>query len=90
MESYRIPDNRLCHRTILNVGFMEDTTPEQLNRIKKHRTDKYEQKTALFNQEDDSEVKPYVEDFWQSTLYSKKLDIKSVDKLSRMVNLDTL
>ncbi|WP_198675470.1 hypothetical protein, partial [Pleomorphovibrio marinus] len=30
VESYRNADNRVCHRTILNVGFMEDATPGQL------------------------------------------------------------
>lgn len=90
VESYRNADNRVCHRTILNVGFMEDFTPEQLNKIQKHLTDKYEQKTSLFDQEEDLVVKQYVEDFWQRILSSKKLDIKSAEKLSRMVNMDTL
>lgn len=90
VESYRNADNRICHRTILNVGFIEDTTPEQLNKIQKHLTDKYEQKTSLFDQEEDPEVKRYVEDFWQRILLSKKLDIKSAEKLSRMVDMDTL
>jgi transposase len=90
VESYRNADNRVCHRTILNVGFMEDFTPEQLNKIQKHLTDKYEQKASLFDQEEDLVVKQYVEDFWQRILSSKKLDIKSAEKLSRMVNMDTL
>lgn len=90
VESYRNADNRICHRTILNVGFIEDTSPEQLNKIQKHLTDKYEQKISLFNQEEDPEVKRYVEDFWQRILLSKKLDIKSAEKLSRMVNMDTI
>jgi len=90
VESYRNADNRVCHRTILNVGFIEDTTPEQLNKIQRHLTDKYEQKNSLFDQEEDPVVKQYVEDFWQRTLSSKKLDIKSAEKLSRMVDMDTL
>lgn len=90
VESYRNADNRIYHRTILNVGFIEDTSPEQLNKIQKHLTDKYEQKISLFNQEEDPEVKRYVEDFWQRILLSKKLDIKSAEKLSRMVNMDTI
>jgi transposase len=69
---------------------MEDSTPEQLNKIQKHLTDKYEQRTSLFDQEEDTEVKRYVEDFWQRILSSKKLDIKSAEKLSRMVDMDTL
>ncbi|WP_449495064.1 IS1634 family transposase [Belliella filtrata] len=90
VESYRNADNRVCHRTILNVGFMEDASPEQLNKIQKHLSDKYEQKTSLFDQEDDIVVKQYVDDFWQRILSSQKLDIKSPEKLSRMVDMDTL
>ncbi|MCH7411559.1 IS1634 family transposase [Belliella sp. DSM 111904] len=69
---------------------MEDASPEQLNKIQKHLSDKYEQKTSLFDQEDDIVVKQYVDDFWQRILSSQKLDIKSPEKLSRMVDMDTL
>ncbi|MCH7411817.1 IS1634 family transposase, partial [Belliella sp. DSM 111904] len=59
-------------------------------KIQKHLSDKYEQKTSLFDQEDDIVVKQYVDDFWQRILSSQKLDIKSPEKLSRMVDMDTL
>ena len=91
VESYRNGDNRICHRTIVNVGFMEDATPEQLNKIQKRLTEKYEHKQSLFEQEEqDPIVKKYVNDLWQRIIASKKLDIHSVEKLSRMVNADTL
>lgn len=76
--------------TILNVGFMEDVTPEQLNKIAKQLTVKYEYKQPLFEPEADPVVKKYVDDLWQRIVASKKLDIVSVGKLSRMVNADTL
>jgi transposase len=90
VESYRNAENRICHRTILNVGFMDDATPERLNRIQKLLTERYERKEPLFQEEEDAIVKHYVEDFWQRIVSSKKLDLLSVDKLSRMVNMDTL
>jgi len=91
VESYRNGDNRVCHRTILNVGFMEEVTAEQLNKIQKQLTEKYEHKQPLFEQEeDDPIVKKYVEEFWQRIVGSKKLDIASAEKLSRMVNAETL
>ncbi|MEJ7684213.1 MAG: hypothetical protein WKG06_41445 [Segetibacter sp.] len=63
VESYRNGDNRICHRTIVNVGFMEDATPEQLNKIQKQLTEKYEHKQPLFEQEEqDPIVKKYVEE----------------------------
>ena len=90
VESYRNADNRICHRTILNVGFMEDATPEQLNKIRKLLTEKYERKELLFEQEEDPVVKKYVAELWQRIVASKKLDIVSVEKLSRMINADTM
>ena len=91
VESYRNADNRICHHAILNVGFMEDVTAEQLNKIQKHLTDRYERKQSLFEQEhNDTLVKKYVEELWQRIVGSKKLDIAGSEKLSRMVNVDTL
>ena len=97
VESYRNADNKVIHH-ILNVGFMEDVTPDQLNKIQKKLTEKYEHKHVLFEQEqacqangmDDAIVKKYVEQLWQRIVASKKLDLLSVEKLSRMVNMDTL
>jgi len=69
---------------------MEDATPEQLNKIQKQLTEKYEHKQSLFESEDDPVVKKYVEDLWQRIVASTKLDIVPVEKLSRMINADTL
>jgi len=91
VESYRNGDGRVCHRTIINIGFMEDATPEQMNIIQKQLTQKYERKQPLFEQEEqDAVIKKYVADLWQRILSSKKFDIQSAEKLARMVNADTL
>ena len=90
VESYRNADNRICHRTILNIGFMEDASPEQMNIIQRRLTEKKEHKESLFEQEEDPIVKKYVDELWQRIISSKKFDIASVEKLSRMVNADTL
>ena len=91
VESYRNADNRVCHHTILNVGFMEDVTADQLTKIQKQLTQRYERKQTLFEQgQDDPIVKKYVEELWQRIVASKKLDLVSAEKLSRMVNMDTL
>ena len=90
VESYRNEANRVCHPTILNVGFMEDVTAEQLNKIQKQLTDRYERKDPLFHEDGDPVVKGYVEEYWQRIVTSKKLDLVPAEKLSRMVNMDTL
>jgi transposase len=90
VESYRNAENRVCHRTILNVGYMEDVTPEQLNKIQKQLTEKYENKQTIFHGEDDPTVRKYVEELWQRIVASRKLDLVPAGKLSRMVHMDTL
>jgi len=69
---------------------MEDATPEQLNKIQKRLTEKYEHKQSLFEGEEDPVVKKYVEQLWQRIVASKKLDIVPVERLSRMINADTM
>jgi len=74
VESYRNADNRVCHNTILNIGYLEDATPEQLNDIQKRLTDLYEQKQSLFEQEEDPLVMHYVHEFWKRIKVSGKVD----------------
>ena len=69
----------------------EELTAGQLNEIQKRLTERYERTQPLFQQgPEDPIVKKYVEGFWQRIVASKKLDIVSVEKLTRMVNMDTL
>lgn len=89
VESYRNADDRICHHTILNVGFMEDTTVEQLNKIQKHLTNKYEHKQEFFEETDPVIIK-YVNELWQRIIESKKLDIPSVAQRNRMVDIESI
>jgi hypothetical protein len=89
VESYRNGDDRICQCTILNVGFMEDTSVEQRNKIQKHLTNKYEHKQLLF-EETDPVVITYVDELWQRIIDTKRLDIASFDQRARLVNIDTI
>ena len=89
VESYRNADDRICHRTILNVGFMEDTTAEQRNKIQKHLTDKYEHKQTLF-EETDPTINKYVDELWRLITDTKRLDIIAFEQKARMVDIDTI
>ena len=92
VESYRNADNKVCHHTILNIGFIDDATPEQLNRIQKLLTERYEHKHALFETEEtDPVVRKLVEKWWKLIRESHKLGEQvSFDELSRMVKIDSL
>ena len=88
--SYRTADNRVCYLTILNVGFVEDVTPEHLNKIQTLLSERYENKKHIFQIQDDHPVKKYIEVLWQCIVSSKKLALVPAEKLTRMVNMDTL
>ena len=90
VESYRNAESRICHRTILNIGFIDDATPEQLNKIQKELTGKYEHKQSLFEEDPDPIVRKYVAAFWQRIGGSKKLDIVLAGQFERMVKMDSL
>ena len=91
VESYRNYDNRICHRTILNVGFLEDLVPEQLNIIQKILTNKSESKTELFEQTDSLVVK-YIDLFWSRIIAEKRIDLPESVKEKRkgLVYEDTI
>jgi hypothetical protein len=44
VESYRNSDGRVCHRTMLNLGFLGGLSPEQMNVIQKILTNRVENK----------------------------------------------
>ena len=69
---------------------MEGVRADQLNKIHKQLTDRYEHKQDFFQQEQDPVVRKYVEELWQRIVASKKIDLVSVEKFSRMVNIDTM
>lgn len=90
VESYRNETGRVCHRTILNVGFLEDElTAEQLNTISRTLTDKYQHKQSIFPQTDPLIVK-WVEELWSRIVSGKRLDLTLYEERSRMVDADTL
>jgi UDP-N-acetyl-D-mannosaminuronate dehydrogenase len=85
-ESYRNINDRICHRTLLNVGFMADVSVEHLNSIRAHLNNLYNQQSALF-EETDPLVKQYAESFWQRLIREQKIDI---DKAQRQVVIATI
>src|SRR5699024_7211673 len=73
VESYRNANDRICHRTILNVGYMEEVSSEQRQKIQRHLTDRYELVQEIF-EEDDPVVRDYVEALWQRIIENNRLD----------------
>lgn len=90
VESYRNETGRICHRTILNVGFLDDElTPEQLNVIARTLTDMYQRKQSIFTQIDPL-ISKWIAELWGKIVGGKRLDLTAYDPNNRMVNADTL
>ena len=78
VESYRNADDRICHRTLLNVGFMDGVVPEELNRIQKLLNHKCKfSDNELFRVEYEKET-PLVRE-WVDRLYSRLVTEKKID-----------
>jgi len=90
VESYRNAEGRVCHRTILNIGFIDDDySPEQLNQTARILTDRYEQKQPLF-EPTDAAVIELAETLWQRVVKDKRLDLTLHSPTSRQIDADTM
>jgi Transposase DDE domain len=90
VESYRNSSGRVCHRTILNIGFLEeDISPEILNLVARRLTDMYQQKMSIFSESDPIVLK-LVTEFWNKIVKEQRLDLTLYNKDSRMIDADTI
>jgi transposase len=90
VESYRNGDGRICHRTILNVGFLEEPiTPEQLNAISRKLTERYQHKISLFEDADELVVR-WANDLWQRIVDGRRLDLSEYDPNNRKIDSETM
>jgi hypothetical protein len=88
VESYRNAVDRVCHRTILNAGYLDELTTDQLNLIQKILTAKVaNHDNPLFElpYTDDTTVIRYVEEFYQRMVAEKRIDVL-VEKKDKKAN----
>ena len=88
VESYRNEDGRVCHRTMLNVGFIEGATPELLNATQAHLNARYRSQDTLFA-ETEGQVVALTTELWQRLVSEKRIDVE-MQKAERMVHVDTV
>ena len=78
VESYRNHNDRVCHRTILNAGYLDELTTDQLNTIQKILTTKANNNDQpLFDLPftEDATVIQYVEKFYNRMVAEKRIDV---------------
>ena len=78
VESYRDHSDKVCHRTILNAGYLDGLTTDQLNLIQKTLTAKVaNHDNPLFElpYTDDMAVIRYVDEFYKRMVTDKRIDV---------------
>lgn len=78
VESYRNENGRVCHRTMLNAGYLDELNTDQLNLIQKLVSEKAAHcNDPLFScqSNDDFVVNKYVEEFYNRLIAEKKIDV---------------
>jgi hypothetical protein len=78
VESYRNHSDRVCHRTMLNAGYLDGLSTDQLNLIQKILTNKANNPDKpLFDlpYTDDPVITTYVEEFYKRMVAEKRIDV---------------
>ena len=89
VESYRNETDRVCHRTLLNIGFWPEATIAQKVKVIELLNSKYKNELALF-EEQDSQVLEWVNHFWNQMIEKKTIDRKSIAQQHKLVKADTI
>jgi hypothetical protein len=82
VESYRNSDGRVCHRPMLNLGFLDGLTTDQMNLIQKILTQRVEKANDVlfdFPVSDDPIINQYVDEYYNRLVAEKRIDVL-VDK----------
>jgi hypothetical protein len=89
VESYRNDCDRVCHRTILNAGYLDALSADQLNLIQKILTIKVNNNSQpLFELPftDDPSVAYYVGEFYKRMVCEKRIDVPQEKQANKTSN----
>ena len=76
VESYRNRENRICHRTMLSAGFLDELSGDQLSKIQKGLNLRVEGlDNMLFPEADDPVVSAYIDRFYHQMVKEKRIDV---------------
>lgn len=89
VESYRNEHDRVCHKTLLNIGFWTDATREQKDQVVGHLNERYKNELTLFEQTD-TRVMEWVDRFWNEMIAKKTIDRKTIAEKHKLVKADTI
>ena len=89
VESYRNENDRVCHKTLLNIGFWPDASRVQKDKVVDHLNGRYKNELALF-EEPDQQVLEWVNHFWNEMIVRKAIDRKTMEQKHTLVKADTI
>ncbi len=89
VESYRNEFDRVCHKTLLNIGFWTDATSAQKDKVVELLNERYKNELALFEEKDDQVVE-WVNRFWKEMIANKTIDRKTMEEKHRLVKVNTI
>ena len=89
VESYRNEYDRVCHKTLLNIGFWPDATRIQKDKVVDYLNSRYKNELALF-EEADTQVIQWANRFWNEMIENKSIDRKTMEQKHRLVKADTI
>ena len=87
VESYRNANDRVCHRTLLNIGFT-DLTPDQMVEIQRRLSDRAMGRPNIF-ESDDAVIDVQVDRLWNELLANKKVDTPEQARKKQFSYIDT-
>ena len=89
VESYRNEFDRVCHKTLLNIGFWTDATREQKDKVVEQLNERYKNELILF-EVTDLQVAEWVNRFWNEMIIKKTIDRKTMEEKHRLVKAATI
>lgn len=89
VESYRNEQDRVCHRTLLNIGFWPEASQMQKDSVVACLNERYKDELVLFDKSDE-QVLSWVNQFWNEMIAKKSIDRKTMADAHRLVKVDTI
>jgi transposase len=89
VESYRNEYDRVCHKTLLNIGFWTAATREQKEKVVIYLNERYKNELALFP-ELDEQVISWVNQFWNEMIVKNTIDRKTISEKHKLVKVDSI
>jgi transposase len=91
VEGLRDANGKVKHRTLLNVGFLEqDLRIDQINIVCRILNNRYQRKLEIFDAPLDEICKTVSDELWHKLIAQKKIDPEMYSEHSRKVVLDNI